>query len=732
MPGTTRGSIGVRIAEWLGNLPVARQLRDYQGDVVARLNEIGSGWWEQTFRLFRAGQIGQALLVHYTAVLYVLFGRSIFRPQDILKHAGPVGDEAEKFVANPQGYLRDKLHEFGSSAEARAFAEFVGTVVTEPVVSLLEQYAGEENPDVHAMARAFHGIASGLPWASGTLDSILATLLGPRAPRVGKAIDSLYWGLGLGFLGWQTLAPLLSAGLQPNLERYYNRRFTPARFNASQLRDLLALGMIDANELAERLAEQGWRPGDIQTWIALSYRVISEGVAWDLYENGTVSQDWMTSLLRAHGYNPQDIPLLIKAHEKQDVKDAGKFLASTAKKSFREGLIDEAEFRQILSNLNYAPREIDLQVELLRGEQQAELRDLSTGQVRQLYVGGLLGRDEAKAALLELNYSQSVADNLLTLWYNQSLPKTVRINKSTVVAAYRNGVLSRDEAAQKLVAEVGHTPQNAELILRIEDAKSARQESPVVPTVAPLSLSTLRELVEAGLISRSDFENRAELDRFSEADRALLTDLFFRLTDVNERTASDELLFAAYLHGLLTRDELAARLVGAGAGPEDVELAIRTFELENPVVFGEYQPQYLKQPSVSQMQLALQRGLITEQQFRDKLAAWGYSLDAVEVYLQNASYVPPSEPRKLTSAQVLRLYRELFFSRAEAVDRLVELGYTIEDANLLVTAEGGGIADTEVADSYLAGYLDRQATAVAFSNLGFSIDEIENFFERYE
>lgn len=704
--------------------------------------------------------------------MYIFAGGALWLPSNIKKFQDSTLGELEEFQKDPQKYMQGRLNSFATSAGTKAFTEFVGTIITEPVVGLLETYAADPNPDPHKMARAFHGIASGLPWAAESFDGVLKSLLGERAPSVGKQIMALYWGLGMGFLGWQTLAPLLSAGLQPNLERYYNKLYRHARFNAGQMRDLLALGKVTGGQFQTTLREEGWRDQDIALWQALAYRDLSDGAIWDLFHKGLITQGEAEKRLRALGYNPADIPLLFKVNEKEDTADAPKMLISTAKKAFKEKRIAVDEFRSILKTLNYADREIELQIQILSAEKEEEDRELTTGQIRELYENRVIGKDEAKHNLVTLRYRDDVANQLIRAWDEEALPKAARLNKSTITEGFSNGAISRGEAKQFLMQECGYTDRNAELILKIEEASIRKAEEETGTEGSAVSINLLTQFAQQNLITRGEMSQRAELARFEPKDRTRIIELMYQapvqeqtllgpdalleafrrglitqavlntrllalgisqedvtlLISLNQSDLQPSLLTSAYVAGVISRADFASRLKGTGLDDEEIEIMVKTIEAENPEVFGEFTAAFLKKPSVGSLQLALQREMINEQQFRDRVSQLGYTQDAVEIMLFNAQYQAPAKPKTLSKTDILSLYKDQIFSRSVALQRLIQIGYNIDDAQLLIEQKEPPIENTQPAIDYLSGFLDQFGAASAFTDLGYSPNEIDDFF----
>jgi hypothetical protein len=721
--------LGDRFWNWLKSIDLTRWLVDGLDGMRARRDSITEGLRETIPALVNAGQVGQAALVILSSVLFVLIGPSIFTPQNLIPGAQGVTDELKAFQASPQRYLREKIDGFMKDPSTREFTEFLGSIITEPVVSLLEDYAARPDPDPHAFARSFHGIATGLPLAAKASDAVANAVMGERAPKIGEVFTTIYWGLGLGFLGWQTLAPLLSSGLQPNLQRYYNKLYRPSRFTPGQIQDLFALGKITGGAFDDYLRELGWRDQDIGWYRELSYRPIPESDCWKLYHDGTKDKDWMDARLRAFGYNTADFELIYKANPADDEASVKGYTISTLKSALEKRLIGETEFREIMTSLRYQQREIDLQVALIRAKQTQDARDLTTGQIKELYNQRIIGRDEAATNLRQLGYDAPVADQLIRAWDQEALPKAIRLNKSTILEAFTAGVYTRSQAITSLQDESGYSAAQAELLVKVEEAQIKRQALAGLPK--PATLAQLQGFVEYGLITRAELEARPELSKYDDATRALLVNLIYAQLQVQPPTGqpSQGVIADAYVFGLLSRDDYLARLEARGFTPEDAELQAQVVEAANPLAFGGAEDQPVRVPSVPALQLALQRGLIDEAGFRERLAAQGYTDEAITISLFNAQYQAPASPKSLTQSQIISLYKSTDITRADATRRLLGLGYTAPDAELLIRQVRLAPEDTDAGAYYLAGLLSEDGVIVALDAEGFSTDEIASFLD---
>jgi hypothetical protein len=190
-------------------------------------------------------------------------------------------------------------------------------------------------------------------------------------------------------------------------------------------------------------------------------------------------------------------------------------------------------------------------------------------------------------------------------------------------------------------------------------------------------------------------------------------------------------LVEAYRLALLSRSDFYDRLLERGLSAEDAELTLATIDAQLAEEAAGIVSGTLKRPSVGSLQLALQRGLLTVEEFRSILMNLGFNDDAIAIYSFNAQYQAPLKPVALPRTTVLDLYVKGKISRADTQYRLVGLGYTVKDAQLLIEAEMLKPEDSEVAQAYLAGYVSEQAAGTWLVEAGFSQAEVTAFFTQY-
>jgi hypothetical protein len=718
-----KNPLGETIKNWLLSWGIGKWLAAYNEAFHQRMSIVGKWLAERGLPLMYNRNL--TWLPELLAASFYLYTgidlTSVSQPQ---KPPPPPWQDPSKYVA-------DMVSSFMGNAAVREAAETVGAAITTPFLSVMEGYAGKEVTDPHEIARAFHGTTAGLALMGGMADTLAQGASAGLVRSIGPMFASMYWNMGLGFLGWQTLAPLLSNGLQPPLERYYARLYRPMRFNAAQMGELFSLGEASGDELAQVLRDQGWRDPDIERYRRLSYKRTSESEVWKLYNAGQISRDEVEKRLRGFGYDPQDIPLQFRVNDLDHTQEAKEVLVSTAKSAFQNRIMSESEFRAVLAKQHYPAQEIDLEVQLIKLSQQQERAELSRADIRQLLRTRTIARPEALAYLTKTGLAKEQAELLISSWEESDAPTPARINQSTIRAAFVAGVLDTGAAIQWL-NKVGYDAAASSLLLKTWQTELAIKQPLVGPLgLGKLSLAQLENMYQEGLLTADQIALRPELNRYSDEDKALIIRLITTAQGPKAATVSLAVLTDAYRYHIIDRTELVRRLVGTGLTEADAELQAQVIDQRLAEEQARAAHVTVKRPSVGALQLALQRGLLSVDEFDAKMKDLGFDDEAINIYRFNAQYQSPSQPQDLSKTDVLSLYKKQKLTRSETQYRLVKIGYTVEDARLLIEAQGLTPDDTEIGQAWIQGLLDTDAAAQILSEYGFSAEEIQAFFARY-
>jgi len=341
---------------------------------------------------------------------------------------------------------------------------------------------------------------------------------------------------------------------------------------------------------------------------------------------------------------------------------------------------------------------------------------------------------------------------------------------STFRTAYRRHVISRDEALDKIV-DAGYTEEVADFLLAIDDAQLALNPTtesgvavrdltvPIIRTAyaekfwdrarAQQELEALGYLAwEADLLLQlEDLAQQRELAGLQETivkeqylartiDRAAASaqldklkviperrDLLLQRWDLQGAQKPHALTVAqlqqAYRADLISDTDLLSRLAGMGYNDPDAKTIV---DLTDTTTEGR-----ARRLSVAQLQKAYKIGAISDAQLLNGLLGLGYSQEDAQVLIDIATPEPAAKERQLSAGQLSTGFRAGLVTEAELLEKLTGLGYAQADAELLrdiaapqIEAPARRLSVAQLKESYKADLLDRQGLLVELLDLGYT------------
>jgi len=587
------------------------------------------------------------------------------------------------------------------------------------------QYEGEANgAKAKEAARRLIGLVSGWSGASGLIGSAIEILSLGQIDNADKAIQNIYWNLGLGFLTWQTLGDLFGATISNPLKEEYQGIYRPNRFSLSQLQDLYGLGYISVDDFRSRLAKLGYRDRDIDYVVALSYRHLSQGDIFDAYNKGLINRNQLELRLRGLGYDPSDISILIELHRPEDASDQAKMLLSTVKNAFKEHFISAGQFRSYLGQMGYSETEIELELQLLSMSDDEQIKTLAVSQVREAYMHNVIGAQEVIKYLTDNDLPIEGIQIMLRTWDIEKAPVVLKLNKTTITQAYRAGVIDRVRA-EELLREVGYSAEATTLIMDVEDVTP--QAANPKPTLGAIMTAFRNEIIDEETFTRW-MTNQG----YNEKAITLYRELSLYNPPEKNVTLTKSELLSAYQKNVIGYDECLAGLQALGYDLEDAAILLATYtpkvvlpqtalpskdaivavyfmgymsdgELtgwlnklgltgEATLVIGdlisEMKAGTVAAPYVGSFMQGLLQGLINYEQFIEGMSF--YEIDpGLSAYVYTIlSYTEKSNTREITKSDIETAIKNETITEVEGIGRLLLLGYDGGDIEIMLSKKG--------------------------------------------
>lgn len=631
---------------------------------------------------------------------------------------------------NPSRFFGDMLGTMFANPTAREPFEILGAAIYDSSVAAITGKLAPPHSEATERARAFVGFVTALG-ALPQLTSAIAEITSVgQIDKLGDNAAQVYFNLGLGFLTWQTMAPILEAAILQPLEIDVQKQWRGKRFSINELQQLYSLGAISRDQLTEGLREAGWRDSDIALVIELAYKDLSRSELVELYHNGKLSLEILTARIRAQGYSPEDVELILSLEVRDDVSDDKKESISVLTSAFKEGLLPERDFRAALEDQNYTPREINLRVTLIRYQQQTESRRLSVSQLKAAWEENVLGDPEVRNALVGLGYAGAEIHIILGTWKAELEPEFLKINQSTILDMYRYAVLDRRTVRDRLLS-IGYTEDDAANLIALTEARF-----PDAFGAAParkqrfLSLGAVVDLTAMQRLSADDIRTWAQQQGFAGRDVENMVELVLAQAKTPTRPLSQSTIEDAYITGIFTKEQARNALLSIGFVVSDAEIILSTVEKANPAVFAPQTVLAVRQPSISALVQAVMNGFLTQADYFAKAAAIGYTKEGAAVYLANAEKGTSRSSKKLSKSDILEAYKKGIWDYSAAHKALTEQGYSYNDAELLLLLEQKGVESTDIWRALKNEFLEPEDAFLALLGLGFSDAEVTAAFEK--
>lgn len=484
-----------------------------------------------------------------------------------LPHLGKEMNESlDLFWNNPAKYFIQIADSLGNNPQLANVQKVLGQALVDIVITPLENQLDNNIEDTKAFAAQFHGALASLTLA-GHVFSLAAEITGlGQIKTVGMAISDLYYNFGLGFMGWQTMSPLLDIGVKQAGARYYNKRYRPQRWSVSELTQLYALRQIDENFFRSEMQVAGYRDSDIDIALRLSEKTVSAGDVLSAYSLGMIDATEAVNRLHQNGYAPADIQFLIALEDTQRHQSDLDSIASSALTAFKKHLISEGQFRQMRAAGRIPQDRIDLEVQLANLETQATRRDLSVSNIKAAFDSNIIGSKEADNYLAALGLDVESRRILIDTWKEEKAPKVNRINSSTITQAYKLGLIDYSKGID-LLKSVGWSLEDAQLLMNIAKAQ-------IPPEAPPPTPNDVISAYNQELITYQDAMLLLTSLGFDEASATLQLKVSTIKPVQATKTLTGSEVVSLFQVGVFSFDAAIAYLIGLGYDPQTAQLYI--------------------------------------------------------------------------------------------------------------------------------------------------------------
>ena len=635
---------------------------------------------------------------------------------EIISFIQPVLTDA---ALNPSVWLADQMRTWAASPAWREFNEIFGAVMFDPWLATVTQgKIATDLPEVEA-ARRFLGTQFTFETLGQLINSLGSLSSAGMVRNLGEPFVQSKWALGTCFTSWQTTAPIVQATILTPLQRLINRTFTPTEFTRSQWMDLHALDKIDSSRLTRELQNLGYNAEKRAWLVSLAKQQLSRSDVFALWKKGIIGPVQVADRLSKMGYSRQAIEELIRLNKKEETTEEKGAYIGTLRKAFREQLIGEERLRTALKQQGRSDEAIALEIAVLKLSWEVEAKTAAKSDIRSAYMQDVIGRPEAEHWLADAGFATHDIKLIIDTWQRQRAPTYKTINKSEILQAWGVNVLSQPEAYQRL-RDVGYSEGDATTLMETYAKTHLATKPPVVRAVTD---SDIMWAWHAEVLEEDEALARLIERGYPAEDAELIFETFQRLhprvvIKPPKELAKNDVL-EAYGRGVIDPDVTFEKLLAIGYSEQDAGILMDAYEARPEALPPE--------PTIAQLVAATRRGVIDQAVLSQKLTVLGLPAESVQFYVSYAVTPLAERTRSLSRSDIMKLWTEGRHDRGWALERLLAMNYSPEDAEDILWLARPEIEDTETYVLWKAGLIDEAVASAMWFTMGFSEEQIAEY-----
>lgn len=326
-----------------------------------------------------------------------------------------------------------------------------------------------------------------------------------------------------------------------------------------------------------------------------------------------------------------------------------------------EGIIPQDKWEEELKFLGYSD-------ELIRYIDEIRRPRLSFSQLADGFQEGYVTLEEFRKQLELWGYRTEDIELLMKLYTIKKIEEPKKLYLSQLEKAYRKGSLSESDFRIYL-EDLGYADREIKIIV---NTIKLDQEEKFRDVQYNMILKAFKENVIDEMTFRSELRKIGYTDEgIDMITKTTLTQMKPKFKLVNTTT-----LKTAYLQGVLAEDEFRSKIIELGYKAEDAKLIIEMIKKQAIPVE--------KTPSLTSLSKAVREELILPVEFINKLIALGYTKEDAEMFLRIALYKEAKPLKSLSKAEILDSFKKGLFTLEQALDRLIGIGYSEDDADVIL------------------------------------------------
>ena len=275
-----------------------------------------------------------------------------------------------------------------------------------------------------------------LQMLSGYIEDIISRVLGIKIAGTGmgrgrggrggiveRAISTIYWATGMGWLTWMVFGPMFRMTISDPIIKYYTEKYRPELPTRSMVEEWLHNRLITTDEAKTLLAKLGYREEYIRKIIMTTWKVPALSYIEDMITYGIISDSYALWLIKKLGYDDAHATFLLNIIKFRSIKEQrGKYINNIYKK-YKYGMLTRNEARSELLNVGLPTIIVDWMIKAADIEKEMEIYDEYIKGAIDMFVKGYIGEEELRDELSKYIKDAEMIDAIIFRASVRRMPK---------------------------------------------------------------------------------------------------------------------------------------------------------------------------------------------------------------------------------------------------------------------------------------------------------------------
>lgn len=315
-----------------------------------------------------------------------------------------------------------------------------------------------------------------------------------------EVISGLSEEIGLNWMLGNIFEAVFEQAVGKPLEEMINRTVRPNRVDVSLVKKMLQQHVLEEADAKKYLQNEGYLDEDIAHIVKLDKHSLGMGDLQTAFLTGAMKQDGIKKYLGTLGYDSDDIDILVNNYITHAETQGNTIYRSAARAAFKNDTITEDHFKSILEAINTPEESIPNEVAAIKLEKETRHREVSTGILKELWLNHPEMRSALSTELNKMGFSDDEVTQLTTAWADANRKHHKGLPPGRIATYVASGVITKQDGHDRLVA-MDYSDADAWLIVNNPRVASIHH-------ALPYNRSTILSAYKDGIILAGEAEQR--------------------------------------------------------------------------------------------------------------------------------------------------------------------------------------------------------------------------------